>query len=115
MYKFILNKIYYINFYNSVLVKLININKLNKISKRFLYYIILIIFFNSHYSLQPFIIVEEQKLPDPEFPTVKFPNPEEGKSTLDLSIQVANKNSSSIILANDPDADRVACATKMKK
>lgn len=59
--------------------------------------------------------MEEQKLPDPEFPTVKFPNPEEGKSTLDLSIQVANKNSSSIILANDPDADRVACATKMKK
>ncbi|PBC27809.1 Glucose 1,6-bisphosphate synthase [Apis cerana cerana] len=65
-------------------------------------------------NFKPFIIVEEQKLPDPEFPTVKFPNPEEGKSTLDLSIQVANKNSSSIILANDPDADRVACATKMK-
>lgn len=54
-------------------------------------------------------------MPDPEFPTVKFPNPEEGKSALDLSIQVANKNSSSIILANDPDADRLACATKIKK
>ncbi|XP_076244437.1 phosphoglucomutase 2 [Calliopsis andreniformis] len=65
-------------------------------------------------NLKPFIIVEEQKLPDPEFPTVKFPNPEEGKSALDLSIKVANENSSSIILANDPDADRLACATKMK-
>ncbi|XP_043525549.1 phosphoglucomutase-2 isoform X2 [Frieseomelitta varia] len=65
-------------------------------------------------NFKPFIVVEEQKLPDPEFPTVKFPNPEEGKSALDLSIQVANKNSSSIILANDPDADRLACATKIK-
>ncbi|XP_012141602.1 phosphoglucomutase 2 [Megachile rotundata] len=65
-------------------------------------------------NLKPFIVVEEQKLPDPEFPTVKFPNPEEGKSALDLSIQVADKNSATIILANDPDADRLACATKMK-
>ncbi|XP_076751636.1 phosphoglucomutase 2 [Xylocopa sonorina] len=65
-------------------------------------------------NLKPFIVVEEQKLPDPEFPTVKFPNPEEGKSALDLSIKVANQNSSSIILANDPDADRLACAIKMK-
>lgn len=64
--------------------------------------------------LQPFIAVEEQKLPDPEFPTVKFPNPEEGKSALDLSIKTANQHSSSIILANDPDADRLACATKTK-
>lgn len=65
-------------------------------------------------NLKPFVVVEEQKLPDPEFPTVKFPNPEEGKSALDLSIKVANENSSSIILANDPDADRLACATKLK-
>jgi len=59
--------------------------------------------------------VEEQKLPDPEFSTVKFPNPEEGKSALDLSIKLANKNDSSIILANDPDADRLACATKTER
>ncbi|XP_053987692.1 glucose 1,6-bisphosphate synthase-like [Hylaeus volcanicus] len=65
-------------------------------------------------NLKPFIVVEEQKLPDPEFPTVKFPNPEEGKSALDLSIKVANENSSSIIIANDPDADRLACGIKMK-
>lgn len=66
-------------------------------------------------NFKPFITVEEQKLPDPEFPTVKFPNPEEGKSALDLSIKLANKNNSSIILANDPDADRLACAVKTEK
>nr|XP_033328793.1 glucose 1,6-bisphosphate synthase isoform X2 [Megalopta genalis] len=65
-------------------------------------------------NLKPFVIVEEQKLPDPEFSTVKFPNPEEGESALELSIKTANENSSSIIIANDPDADRLACATKMK-
>lgn len=54
-------------------------------------------------------------MPDPEFPTVKYPNPEEGKSALDLSIKLANKSGSSIILANDPDADRLACATKTKR
>lgn len=54
-------------------------------------------------------------MPDPEFSTVKFPNPEEGKSTLDLSIKIANESDSSIILANDPDADRLACAMKTKK
>lgn len=59
--------------------------------------------------------MEEQKLPDPDFSTVKFPNPEEGKSALDLSIKLANKSDSSIILANDPDADRLACAIKTKR
>ncbi|KAF5295359.1 hypothetical protein FQR65_LT01549 [Abscondita terminalis] len=58
------------------------------------------------------IPVEEQMDPDPEFPTVKFPNPEEGKSSLDLSFQTANLNRSTIILANDPDADRLAVAEK---
>lgn len=65
-------------------------------------------------NLKPFITVEEQKFPDPEFPTVKFPNPEEGKSALNLSIKLANESNSSIILANDPDADRLACAMKTK-
>lgn len=63
-------------------------------------------------NFKPFIVVEEQKDPDPEFPTVKFPNPEEGKSALNLSIETANRNASTIILANDPDADRLACAVK---
>lgn len=52
--------------------------------------------------------------PDPEFPTVKFPNPEEGKSALNLSIDVANRNGSTIILSNDPDADRFAVAEKLR-
>ncbi|XP_069676805.1 phosphopentomutase [Periplaneta americana] len=66
-------------------------------------------------NFKPFIIVEEQKDPDPKFPTVKFPNPEEGKSALDLSIKTANTNNSTIILANDPDADRLAVAEKQSK
>ena len=52
--------------------------------------------------------------PDPEFPTVKFPNPEEGKSALDLAIQTAEKFDCPIILANDPDADRLAVAEKQR-
>lgn len=64
------------------------------------------------FGLKPFIPVVEQIKPDPEFPTVKFPNPEEGKSALDLAIKTANENGASIILANDPDADRFALAEK---
>uniref|UniRef100_A0A1B6E2I8 Phosphoglucomutase-2 n=1 Tax=Clastoptera arizonana TaxID=38151 RepID=A0A1B6E2I8_9HEMI len=63
----------------------------------------------------PVIPVAEQVEPDPEFPTVKFPNPEEGKSALNLSIKTANENGSQIILANDPDADRLAVAEKSRK
>lgn len=62
----------------------------------------------------PLIPVMEQIEPDPDFPTVKFPNPEEGKSALDLSIQTADRNNSHFILANDPDADRLAAAEKTK-
>lgn len=63
---------------------------------------------------QPFIVVEEQKDPDPEFSTVKFPNPEE-PSALELSIKTADAHGSTIILANDPDADRLACAVKTQR
>ncbi|KAJ3642544.1 hypothetical protein Zmor_025311 [Zophobas morio] len=56
--------------------------------------------------------VEEQKDPHPDFPTVKFPNPEEGKSSLDLSFSTANANESRVIIANDPDADRMGVAEK---
>jgi phosphoglucomutase/phosphopentomutase len=62
--------------------------------------------------------------PDPTFPTVPFPNPEEGKSALNLSMSTVEKynteNAEDIkngikgksihILANDPDADRLAVA-----
>uniref|UniRef100_A0A224Z1A7 Phosphoglucomutase / phosphopentomutase n=1 Tax=Rhipicephalus zambeziensis TaxID=60191 RepID=A0A224Z1A7_9ACAR len=59
-----------------------------------------------------YVPVKEQMDPDPEFPTVKFPNPEEGKSSLDLSFLTAEKANSRVILANDPDADRLAVAEK---
>ena len=101
------------------------------------------------------IPVEEQKRPDPEFPTVKwvvifppticfctvqpsvlqlffscyrdlgcflqssfffrYPNPEEGESALNLAMRTAEKHKISIIIANDPDADRMAVAEKNKK
>ncbi|KAH8925045.1 phosphoglucomutase 1 [Atractiella rhizophila] len=58
-----------------------------------------------------FSIVEAQAQPDPEFPTVKFPNPEE-KGALDLAIKHADANKCRIVLANDPDADRFTAAEK---
>jgi phosphoglucomutase len=57
-------------------------------------------------------VVEAQAQPDPDFPTVKFPNPEE-KGALDLAIETAEKSSIRLILASDPDADRLAVAEKV--
>ncbi|KRY00560.1 Glucose 1,6-bisphosphate synthase [Trichinella pseudospiralis] len=59
---------------------------------------------------QNIVMVEEQAQPDPDFPTVPFPNPEEGASVLQLSIQTAEHNNSSLIFATDPDADRFQLA-----
>lgn len=58
------------------------------------------------------IIVQEQAKPDPNFPTVRFPNPEE-KGALDLAKNIADHNGVKLILANDPDADRFAAAEKV--
>ncbi|MCH6471057.1 phospho-sugar mutase [Sinomonas terrae] len=52
-------------------------------------------------------IVEEQALPDPDFPTVAFPNPEE-PGALDLAYETAQRLEADIVIANDPDADRCA-------
>lgn len=57
------------------------------------------------------VVVPEQAHPDPDFPTVKFPNPEE-KGALDLAIKTADAHGISLILSNDPDADRFVAAVK---
>lgn len=66
------------------------------------------------FGFPPYIETKEQVEPDPNFPTVKFPNPEEGKGALALAISTAEANNCSLILANDPDADRLAVAEKYK-
>lgn len=53
--------------------------------------------------------VAEQFEPDPAFPTVSFPNPEEPHA-LDLAFALAEKTEADLIIANDPDADRAAFA-----
>jgi len=65
------------------------------------------------FELPPFLSVPLQQEPNPNFPTVVFPNPEE-KGALDIAIEFSNLHGANIILANDPDADRLAVAERQK-
>ncbi|MER8025665.1 phospho-sugar mutase [Glutamicibacter protophormiae] len=56
-------------------------------------------------------MVTAQEHPDPEFPTVKFPNPEE-PGAIDLSLALAREVGADLVIANDPDADRCAAAVE---
>ncbi|MET0916667.1 MAG: phospho-sugar mutase [Jiangellaceae bacterium] len=56
--------------------------------------------------------VSEQAAPDPDFPTVAFPNPEE-PGAIDLAMSLAQREEADLIIANDPDADRCAVGAPM--
>ena len=60
------------------------------------------------------IIVKEQELPDGEFTTCPYPNPEE-KEALSLALEYAKAGGADLVLATDPDADRVGIAVRDAK
>jgi phosphoglucomutase len=51
-------------------------------------------------------VVPEQELPDGDFPTVEYPNPEDPKA-FELALKLAKEKNADIVLATDPDADRL--------
>lgn len=59
-------------------------------------------------------IVKEQELPDGDFPTCPYPNPEI-RQTLELGLQLCEREDADLLLATDPDADRVGIAVKDKE
>lgn len=62
-------------------------------------------------GIENIYVVKEQELPDGHFPTCTYPNPEE-KATLQLGIELCKKVDGDLVLATDPDADRVGIAVK---
>ncbi|WP_209124307.1 phospho-sugar mutase [Alkalihalobacillus sp. BA299] len=57
------------------------------------------------------VVVKEQELPDPNFSTVKSPNPEE-HAAFEIAIQYGNEHDADVLIATDPDADRVGIAAR---
>jgi phosphoglucomutase len=60
------------------------------------------------------IVVKEQELPDPEFSTVEYPNPEE-RDAFKLAIELAMKENVDLIIGTDPDSDRVGVVVRNKE
>lgn len=60
------------------------------------------------------ITVKEQNIPDGNFPTVASPNPEE-RATMNMAIDLATKEQAELVLATDPDADRIGVALRDKE
>lgn len=63
------------------------------------------------FGFEDVVLEEAQSIPDGNFPTVKSPNPEE-KSALELALKKADEVNADLILATDPDADRVGIAVR---
>ncbi|SEQ40808.1 phosphoglucomutase [Lachnospiraceae bacterium RM5] len=59
-------------------------------------------------------VVPEQELPDGEFPTVSYPNPE-AKEAFELALKLAKEKDADVVLATDPDADRLGVYVKDSK
>ena len=65
-------------------------------------------------GIENLYVVPEQKEPDGNFPTVDYPNPEDPKA-FQLALELAKKVDADVVLATDPDADRLGIFAKDKK
>lgn len=59
----------------------------------------------------PFVTVPEQVIPDPDFPTVRVPNPEESDA-LTMAVALADKIGGNVVIGTDPDCDRMGVAVR---